>query len=165
MRIHSLLLIGAVAACSVPRTDAPSLAPRAAEANDPRVRIPSEPVPGAVTPGLAASLATLVSQARQGDSAFQAAAAEAERLAAAAGPLQSESWVVAQQALSAAVAAREPVTKALGDVDALGSSELAMRGGVSAADQAAIAAAASIVGELDGRQAAAIDRLQRRLGG
>ena len=165
MRVAAFLLILALSGCAAPATNAPSLAPRAAEAIDPRVRIPSEPVIGAVTPSLAARLEALVGQARQGDGAFQTAASEAERLAAAAGNAQSEGWIVAQQALSAAVAAREPVTVALGDVDGLGSRELVARGGISAADQLAIARAAEAIGEIDRRQAATIDRLQRRLGG
>ena len=165
MRNSALALLLVLSACSTPATNAPSLAPRAAEAIDPRVPIPSEPVVGEVTPSLSATLAELISQARKGDAGFQPVAAEAERLAAAAGAPQGEAWVVAQQGLSAAVAAREPVTKALGDIDALGSRELAGRGGISAADQAAIERAAATVGDIDRRQAALIDRLQRRLGG
>ena len=57
------------------------------------------------------------------------------------------------------------MTTALGDIDALGSTELETKGGVGRADQAAIAAAAATVGEIDRSEAALIDRLQRRLGG
>ena len=165
MRTSALVPMLFLGACSTPATNAPSLAPRAAEAIDPRVPIPSEPAVGPVTPSLASTLDGLISQARQGDVAFQPVAAEAVQLTAAAGAPESEGWVMAQQALSAAVAAREPVTKALSDIDALGSRELASRGGISAADQGAIERAAATVGEIDRRQAALIDRLQRRLGG
>ena len=165
MRLLPLASLLTIAACTAPAVDAPSLAPRAAEAIDPRLPIPESVPSGPPSPALAARLAALVDQARQGDSAFQAAAGEAERLAAAAGDPQTESWVVAQQALSAAVAAREAVTQALGDIDGLGSVELASKGSVSPADQAALAAAAATVGEIDRRQADLIDRLQRRLGG
>jgi hypothetical protein len=73
--------------------------------------------------------------------------------------------VVAQQALSAAVAAREPVTQALGDIDGIGSAELAAKGAVAPADQAVLAAAAATVNEIDRRHSELINRLQRRLGG
>ena len=165
MRIPPLVPLVAMAACTTPAANAPSLAPRAAEAIDPRLPIPDVTPSGPASPALVARLGALIGQARQGDSAFQAAAGEAERLAAAAGDPLSESWVVAQQALSAAVAAREPVTRALGDIDGLGSAELAAKGAVAPADQAALAAAAAAVGEIDRRQAGLIDRLQRRLGG
>ena len=165
MRSAALLSFAMLAACSAPAVNAPSLAPRAAEAIDPRLPIADAVSTAPATPALVARLEVLVGQARAGDSDFQSAAAEAERLTAAAGDPQSESWVVAQQALSAAVAARAPVTKALGDIDGIGSAELASKGSVSPADQAAIAAAAAAVGEIDSRQGALIDRLQSRLGG
>ena len=165
MRILSLLPLLTMAACTAPSVNAPSLAPRAAEAIDPRLPIAEAAPSGPASPALVARLGAMVARARQGDAAFRAAAGEAERLASAAGEPQSESWVVAQQALSAAVAAREPVTQALGDIDGIGSAELAAKGGMAAADQAALAAAAAAVGEIDRRQAALIDRLQRQLGG
>ncbi|HEX6219140.1 MAG TPA: hypothetical protein VFZ35_07695 [Sphingomicrobium sp.] len=165
MRFLAFAVPAVLAACSAPRINAPSLAPRAAEAIDPRVPIaPTAPLTPA-SPALVARLDALVGQARSGDSAFRLAAEEAERLAAAAGEPQSESWVVAQQALSAAVAARAPVTRALGDIDALGSTALATSGGLAPADQAAITAAAAAVSEIDRRHSDLIDRLQRRLGG
>ena len=51
-----------------------------------------------------------------------------ERLARAAGSPQGESWVAAQQALSAAQAARGPTTRALGDIDGLAAAALEQRG-------------------------------------
>ena len=118
-----------------------------------------------VDAALAARLAELVGLARQGDNAFAAAGGEAQRLAASAGAPQSESWVVAQQALSAAVAARGPTARALGDIDALAAAALVKRGGIAPADLAAIEGAAAKVGAIDRRQAGTIDALQRRLGG
>ena len=165
MRILPFPLLLTIAACTAPAMNAPSLAPRAAEAIDPRLPIAEAAPSGPASPALVTRLEALIGQARQGDSAFQAAAAEAEQLAAGAGEPQSESWVAAQQALSAAVAARAPVTQALGDIDGIGAAELASKGAVAPADQAALAAAAAAVSEIDRRQAALIDRLQRRLGG
>jgi hypothetical protein len=165
MRASALGIIIVLNACTTPATNAPSLAPRAAESIDPRLPIGNAAPIRPPSAALVSRLNALVEQAKSGDFTFQTAAAEAERLAAAAGDQQSESWVVAQQALSVAVAAREPVTKALGDIDAIGSNRLATSGAMAAADQEAMTAAAVTVGEIDRRQAAVIDRIQRRLGG
>ena len=62
----------------------------------------------------------------------------AQRLAAAAGPPQSESWIAAQLALSAAIEARAPTATALGDIDALGADKLQAQGGLAPADLGAI---------------------------
>ena len=161
----ALLAILAIGACSTPPGAAPSLAPRAAESIDPRVPVGDGSVQRPVDAALAARLAKLVGLARQGDSAFAAAAGEAQRLAALAGAPQSESWVLAQQAVSAAIAARGPTARALGDIDALAAAALVRRGGIAPADLAAIEGAAAEVGAIDRRQAGAIDALQRRLGG
>ncbi|MEO7365041.1 MAG: hypothetical protein ABIW03_01820 [Sphingomicrobium sp.] len=155
----------ALAGCAAPPAPPASLAPRAAEAIDPRVPVvvatTSQPVSGAI----ANRLAELIGQARRGENAFASAAALAQRLASAAGPPQSESWVVAQEALSAAVAARAPTTRALGDIDGITAAALAKQGGLAPADLAATEAAAAEVGAIDQRQAQVIDALQQRLGG
>ena len=163
-RPAAFLSILAIAACSTPPGPVPSLAPRSAETIDPRVPVGESGVPLPVDAALAARLAELVGLARQGDGAFAAAAGEAKRLAAAAGAPQSESWVVAQQAISAAVAARAPTTRALGDIDALAAAALARRGGIAPADLAAIEGAAAEVGAIDRRHSQVIDALQARLG-
>jgi len=161
---HFLTLFPLVlSACAAPQTGEPSLAPRAAEAIDPRVPIASEVAAGPVDPQLAARLAALMADARAGDAAFQAAAQDAERLAANAGAAQSDSWVEAQQALSALVAARAPVTKASADVDALAAARVTASGGIAAGDLAAIQTASRELGIIDTREAATIDRLQAQL--
>src|SRR4029453_15881787 len=71
-----------LAACSVPQTGEPSLAPRAAEAIDPRVPIPSEVVAGPADPALAATIAGLVAEARAGDIGFSKAKAAPARCTA-----------------------------------------------------------------------------------
>lgn len=159
------LLALAATACAAPVGPAPSLSPRAAEAIDPRVPLPSEPAVGPAAPALAARLSQLTAEARRGDSAFRAAIAAAERLAAAAGATQSESWIAAQQALSAAQAARAPTTRALGDIDAIAANALATRGGIAGGDLAAIRAAAAEVAATERAQARRIDAIQARLGG
>jgi len=163
MRGNLLFAAVLLAGCSASETGAPSLAPRAAEAIDPRVPVRETPVAINVSPTLAGRLQALVAQAVAGDEAFRPAAQRAEGLARSAGPAQSESWILAQQALSAAVAARGPVTRALGDIDSLLAESIRQQGGTGAADLAAINAAAATVGEIDSRQAAAIDRINELL--
>jgi hypothetical protein len=167
MRIRLLAGLSAIAfagACAAPSHNVPSLAPRAAEAIDPRVPIPGDVIVGPADANLSGHLAALIDQAQAGDSAFQGVAAEAERLARAAGPQQSESWVLAQQALSAAHAARAPTTRALGDIDALAATALERQGGLPPGNLAAIQAAAATVSAIDNRQASRIEAIENRLG-
>jgi hypothetical protein len=160
----ALLATGCLSACSTPHGNYPSLASRPQEAIDPRVPIPNEVHVGPADPNLAAHLAALVDQAQSGDQAFQAIAETAERLAASAGAQQSESWVAAQQALSAAQEARGPTTRALGDIDALGANALQKNGGIPAGNLAAIEAAAAKVAQIDNAEADRIDAIEERLG-
>ena len=163
-RSCAVVAVVAIAACTPAAGPVPSLAPRSAEAIDPRVPISADSAPQPVGRALAARLAELIALASQGDGAFTAAADEAQRLAGAAGAPQSESWVVAQQAVSAAVAARGSTTRALGDINSLAAGALVRLGGIAPADLAAIEAAAAEVGAIDRRQARTINALQSRLG-
>jgi hypothetical protein len=165
IRAFPLSVVLALAGCTATTGPGPSLAPRTAESIDPRVPVVSTAIARPVDPALVAQLGELVRAAQQGDGAFAAAAGEAQRLATSAGAAQSESWIVAQQAVSAAVAARAPTTRALGDIDALAASALARQNGIAPADLGAIEAAAAEVGAIDRRQAQVIDALQARLGG
>ena len=117
-----------------------------------------------VTAGLMARLSALVDQARNGNSAFDSAASAAERLAAGAGAPQSESWIAAQEALTAAIAARQATAQALGDIDEIAATSLQNQRGIAPNDLAAIQGAAGEVAVLDSRQAARIDAIQNRLG-
>ena len=165
LRPSSFILPLLLAACSAPPLATPSLAPRTAESIDPRLPV-GGPVPaGPAEAGLTARLAELVGQARSGDAAFAAAAGEAEQLAASAGERESESWTVAQQAVSVAVAARGPTSRALGDIDAIAASRLDQAGGILPGDLAAIDAAAAEVAAIDRRQTERLNALQARLGG
>jgi len=163
-RIFWLVPPLAAAACTSPVVLAPSLAPRSAEAIDPRLPIPPAPPAAPAGAALRARLAELVAQARAGDQAFASAAAEAERLAAVAGEAQSESWIAAQQALSLAVAARGQTTRALGDIDEIAATALANRGGIAPGDLAAIEQAAAEAAAIDARGAARVEAIQARLG-
>ena len=163
MRALLLLFLPLLASCAASGIDAPSLSPRAAEAIDPRVPVPEPVLPTNPAPGLATQLDSLVAQAAAGDRAFQPLADHAAQLASAAGPKESESWIAAQQALSAAIAARLPVARSLGDIDALGAQRVQTLGGIGAADLKAIDAAAAKVGQIDSREAETIQQLQARL--
>jgi hypothetical protein len=155
-----LLIAGCSTASMSPE---PSLAPRAAEAVDPRVPIPDVAPTGSVDPGLAAQLRSLVDIARSGVPQFEAQEVEAARLAAAAGPLASEGWVVAQQALSRLVEQYGVTTRASADIDALAAGQLEGKRWIRPADREAIAATAAEVGAINSSQAAAIDRLTGQL--
>ncbi len=159
-----LILVPVLTGCAQVGGPYPSLQPSAAEAIDPRVPVERPINDRPVSPQIAARLAELIAQARVGDLAFEPLASAADRLAGAAGAPSSESWIVAQEALSAAVAARAPTVRALGDIDAMAATRLADQGGLAPNDLAAIQAAASEVGAIERRQAATISGIQRRLG-
>jgi hypothetical protein len=164
MRRVALLLIVALSGCTVPGGPYPSLAPRAAEAIDPRVPVVRPMTDRPAGSALTARLAALVDQAQSGDAAFDAAVAEAERLAANAGAPQSEGWIAAQEALTAAIAARKPTATALGDIDEIAATALQTQRGIAPNDLAAIRSAAERVSAMDRRQAERIDAIQKRLG-
>jgi hypothetical protein len=94
---------------------------------------------------------------------FGPAAQRARQLAGSAGARQSESWIAAQEALSAAVAARAPTAAALSAIDALGASALQTQGGLAPNDLAAVQRASEEVGALHRRQAEIIAAIQGRL--
>jgi hypothetical protein len=164
MRRAAFLPILILSACSTPGGPYPSLQPRAAEAIDPRVPVIRPINDRPATTALTGRLAALVDQAQSGNAAFESAASEAERLSASAGGSQSEGWIAAQQALSGAIAARQPTVQALGDIDAIAASALQTQRGIAPNDLAAIQRAAEVVGSLDRRQSARIDAIQRQLG-
>jgi hypothetical protein len=158
-----IVVVAAMSACSAPGGPYPSLQPRAAENIDPRVPVEKPLNERPAAPALVSQLAELVNEARAGDAEFQAAADQAERLAANAGAPQSENWVVAQEALTAAVAARGPVGTALGNIDALGATALQTQKGIAPKDLAAINSAAAMVTAIDEREAARVKAIQDRL--
>ena len=165
MRIAlTVLMSAALGACAPAGGPFPSLQPRAAEEIDPRVPVTRPMNDRPVTAALAARLGELVAQARSGDAAFAALADQAEKLAAAAGAPQSEGWVAAQEALTAAIAARKDTATALGDIDEIGAIALQTRQGIAPNDLSAIERAAAQVGSLDRAQAGRIDAVQKRLG-
>jgi hypothetical protein len=162
-RLSPFLAIAILAACSPVTGPEPSLAPRPAEAIDPRVPIPDTFPTGTPDAALASQLDQLVGQVRTGAGPFQERLAVADRLAAAAGPISSESWVAAQGALSLLVEQNGVTTRAAADIDALAASRLQQQHWIRPADQAAITAAADEVAAIGEPQAAAIARIRDRL--
>jgi hypothetical protein len=159
--LFALFLIGG---CSMPGAGPePSLAPRAAEAIDPRVPIPDAAPSGPADPALAQRLDALVGQVQAGVSAFEAREAEAARLAADAGPSASEGWVAAQQALSRLIEQHGVTTRAAADIDELASTRLEARRWITPADQRALSGAAADVAAISDAQTATIKRLQDQL--
>ncbi|HEX6073084.1 MAG TPA: hypothetical protein VFY95_08755, partial [Sphingomicrobium sp.] len=124
MRKTLITTVLALTACASAGGPFPSLQSRAAEKIDPRVPVVRPMNDRPVSPALAARLSVLVNQAQGGDVTFRPLVEQAERLAASAGDPQSDSWVVAQEALSAAIAARDPTINALGDIDGIGATML-----------------------------------------
>jgi hypothetical protein len=159
----AVLSILALSACSAPGGPYPSLQPRAAEAIDPRVPVVRPINDRPESPALAGRLAALIDQAASGNAAFDRAASDAERLAAAAGAPQSESWIAAQEALTAAIAARRPTATALADIDEIAASALQTQGGIAPNDLKAIQDAAAAVSRIARAQTDRIDALKRRL--
>ena len=164
MRKLPCLVLLTLSACAAPGGPYPSLRPRAAEAIDPRVPVVRPINDRPVTPGLAARLSALVDQAQSGNAVFDAAASAAERLASGAGAPQSESWIAAQEALTAAIAARRPTATAIGDIDEIGATALQTQAGIAPNDFAAIKSAAATVSAIDRRQAERVNAIQKRLG-
>lgn len=153
-----------LAGCSSANADYELLQPRATERIDPRLPVGQPVNDRPADPALVARLDSLVAQARSGEAGFEVAIAAARAAAARAGPRESEGWIVAQEALSAAVKAREPVAVALGAIDSLGAELLLRQGGLAPSDLAAIQSAAQAVGAIDRGQSAAIDSIQAQLG-
>ena len=164
MRRTVLITFLALGACSAPSGTYPSLRPRAAEAIDPRVPVHRPMNTRPVFPALASRLSALVDEAQAGNAAFDSAVTQAERLASSAGAPQSDSWMEAQEALTAAIAARKPTATALSDIDEIGATSLQTQAGIAPNDLAAIKRAAEEVAALDQRQAERIDAIQKRLG-
>jgi hypothetical protein len=159
MRRLILLAVLPLAACAG-GTAGPSLSKRPIEAvplSEPRAE-PAAPEPADAE--LSGRIAALLAQARAGQSAFAAALPRAQEAARAAGAEGSESWVAAQQLLSAAENARTPTTRAVGELDAL----IAAR--VQAGSDAGLAELQAAQAEIAGlaeEQQRAIDAVRTRI--
>ena len=160
-----LFLLGASSAlggCAA-QGDFPSLARRAAESDrsvEEPVRVPLQV---AEEEALRARVAELRARAAAGDREFDATYGAAEAAARAAGGRGSESWIVAQQALSRLEAAREATMQALGELDALAVSRAGTP--TNAGDFASINEAVAAVERMAMAQQQRYDSLRDRLSG
>ena len=165
MRNYSFLLILVpLAGCAATSANEPSLAQRPAELIDPRLPLSAEAPAGSVDPALASRLGQLVAEGNEGARSFDALVGQAEALAKAAGPAQSESWIVAQQALSGLEGARAKTTAALAEVDSIAAGRIQSGAALSPADLGAVEAASNELRAIADRQSATIDRIGARLG-
>jgi hypothetical protein len=159
MKASPLLLAVLLAGC-VSQGPFPSLAPRPAERED-STEEPVRTAPAvADDPALPQRLAALREEAEAGERDFAADFPAAERAAARAGAEGSDSWIEAQQAISRVEAAMARTGEALAELHRLGL-ERADRS-TSAADVAALAAAAEEAEGISARQQQRINRLSRR---
>jgi hypothetical protein len=155
------LSIGALAGGCTTDGDFPSLAPRAIEQEDPLAEPVRTPPVVASDPALLARVRELRAGGFAGAAAFETEARAAEAAAARAGASGSESWVVAQQALSRLEAARGPAAVALAELDRL----LILRAAepTAADDFAAIRMALAEVENLAADQQRRIDQVRSRI--
>lgn len=160
----SLVILLLLAGCATASRQEPSLAPRQAESIDPRVPIDPAPAPlGTPDPALVGRLADLEQQAQEEARRFGVLVPQAQSLARGSGPPQSESWIAAQQALTALEGAHGAITAIQTELDALAAERVA-RGTLVAADQAALEQAMAAVAAISDPQAAVIAEISRRLG-
>jgi len=151
MKMLMLLVALLLSACA--RTiDTPSLLPRAAEQGDVDAPSPAPSPPAAADPAQATLIDRLLRQAKEGDAAFVRALPAATTSAAP----QSEAWITAQNARSAADVARGPTLDALSALDAA-IGDATDKG----QDTAALAAARTEVQAIYDRQAARLAGLSR----
>ncbi|HEY0412369.1 MAG TPA: hypothetical protein VGD66_04430 [Allosphingosinicella sp.] len=142
----------------------PSLAQRPAERQyaEEMARGPVAATPAvADDPAIAARIAALTAEARQGQAEFDAAFAPAAAAVARAGPSGSDGWTQAQQAVSRAASAQGRTTRALADLDQY-ALERAQRA-LSAADRERLKAAGEALQALAAGQAERMARLEASL--
>lgn len=164
-RFASLFLLAALTACeTATMRSEPSLAPRAAEAIDPRLPVTVGVDTRPADAGLAARIGALLAEARASANAFAAAEPGTRAAAAAAGSPQSESWIAAQLALSELERTRAPFTRAFAEIDELRSAS-ARNARSAPADVAALETAAAELRGLGERQAEALDAIRGLISG
>lgn len=116
-----LLTVLALAACTAPTGDFPSLAPRPVEQRDDAEPATPSATPAPADTALAARLAKILADARKGEADFTAALPTAERTVSAArgaGP-SSDGWIAAQAQLSGLNSARAPTASAMAEINSL----------------------------------------------
>ncbi|GAA4014187.1 hypothetical protein GCM10022280_10720 [Sphingomonas swuensis] len=164
MRRFFLPLLGSLAltACAS-AGQGPSLAPRAAEAIDPRVPVVDGSAALAADAGLSARLAALRDQALAAAGRAEPAIRAAAAATSSAGGRESDSWIAAQQLVSAAIAERAAFSTALGDLDRLVAERIQSGGRLVPQDVLAARAVADQLSAVDRRQSDELAALQARL--
>jgi len=150
-----------VAAGCTPNGEFPSLEPRAIEQEDPLAEPVRTPPVVAGDQALRARAAELVAEARRGEREFESALGAASAAARGAGAPGSESWVVAQQQISRAEAARSPTTGALAELDRLATERA--REPTNEGDFAAIRSALDEAERIAAGQQQRLDRLRAQI--
>jgi hypothetical protein len=162
------LLLGAAAAaqggCASDKGDFPSLAQRPAERDyaaeqmaPPKVRpaLPDDPT-------VAQRASGFVGAAREAEGGFARAYETAAAAVARAGPVGSDSWILAQEAVSRAIAAQAPVTRIAGELDDYAAAR-ARQTPVSPGDLARLQEATADIHRVAEAQTARIRRLEASL--
>jgi hypothetical protein len=175
-RLLLLTVLPALVAGCAAEGSFPSLAPRPVEFADGDRPVPPcipgadtaapepSPPPAAETeadPVLLARIEQLRLTAREGDSAFDQAIAEAAHAVSSAGASGSDTWIAAQVAVSEAEIARTPTTTALADLTALALEESTES--ANPLDQRAIEEATDDIRGLADRQTTRLDDLKASL--
>ncbi len=159
----AIVLALTLGACASHRVSLEGLRPRAAEAIDPRVPLPTEAVGKPADSSIAGRIAAAERQARDGAAQFDALLPAARAAAANASGNGSESWIAAQQLLSALVGARAPVSDALADLDALAGGRVESVGDLGVTDREQLFAASGRLSAIDANQQSALATLRTRL--
>jgi hypothetical protein len=154
----------AAGGCASNAGDFPSLAQRPAEREfaaeqmaPPKIR---PPLPA--DQALAARAQGFVAAAREAEGGFSRASAIAAAAAARAGPPGSDSWTVAQEAVSRAIAAQAPLTRIAGEFDDY-AADRARQTPLAPADIARLHDATAEVEHMVALQTARIRRLEASL--
>ena len=154
----------AAGGCASHEGDFPSLAQRPAE----REFAAEQMAPPKMRPPLPADASTaaragrFVAAAREAEGGFSRAYEVAAAAVAKAGPTGSDSWVIAQEAVSRAIAAQAPLTKIAGEFDDYAATR-ARQTPLAPADIARLHEATAQVEEMVALQTARIRRLEQTL--
>lgn len=156
-------LMSLLAAACASAGGGPSLQPRAAEAIDPRLPVEDRSASLPASTELLRQIAAVRQRAEAAAGRSNAAIEAAVGAVANAGSTGSESWITAQQLVSAAVAARAPFTAALGDLDALLADRVRKGSRLVSQDLLAHQQASEALADIDRRQRARLDSFEREL--
>ena len=156
-------LLPLIAAACASAGDGPSLQPRPAEAIDPRLPVEDRSASLPASAELLREIAAVRQRAEAAAGSANAAIEAAAGAVAVAGASGSESWIAAQQLVSAAVAERAPFTAALGDLDALLAARVRSGSRLVPQDLLAHQQAGDALADIDRRQRARLDDFERQL--